>query len=69
MASEWISTPEIAKILEVSERAVYASLADRETADKVWGPGNWRIKPLSRRRIPQVRREVAVRKAAEPPPE
>jgi len=54
-ASEWISHRQAAKILGVSESLVYRSLATPERADRWWGPGNWRIKPLSERGDRQVR--------------
>ena len=56
--SEWMSTREAARTLEVSERTVLRSLATREEADHWWGVDGWREKPLSRRRILQVRRSV-----------
>lgn len=59
MAGEpvWISPEEAAKILQgVSRTTVWRSLQDRERADRWWGPGNWRRKPLTDRAEYQVRR-------------
>lgn len=62
-ADDWVSTPEVARLLGVSESTVYRSLADPVTADSEWGAGNWRRKPLVRRPIFQVRRAAVLRKA------
>jgi transposase len=59
----WVSTPEIARLLGVSESTVYRSLADPETADREWGAGNWRRKPLLRRAVFQVKRSIVLAKA------
>lgn len=56
---EWLSTQEAAELLEVSERTVLRSLETPEEANRWWGQTGWREKPLSRRRIVQVRRSVA----------
>lgn len=61
---DWVGTPEVARLLGVSESTVYRSLADPATADAEWGAGNWRRKPLVRRAIFQVRRSAVDRKAA-----
>lgn len=53
-----MSTKDAAKKLEVSERTVLRSLTTPEEATRWWGPDGWREKPLSRRRIVQVRRSV-----------
>lgn len=60
---EWMSTKEVADLLEVSERTVQRSLATTEDADRNWGKNGWREKPLSLRRIVQVRRSAAEAKA------
>lgn len=62
MGDEWISTAQAAEILGVSESTVYRSLA--EDADPhpndVYGPDGYRRKPLTRRRIMQIRRSRVV---------
>lgn len=58
---EWLSTDEVADLLEVSPRTVQRSLETDEDADRNWGKDGWREKPLSLRRIVQVRRTVAER--------
>lgn len=65
--SEWISIREAAAILEVSDSTVYRSLTDPAEADRYWGRGNWRVKPLSRRGDLQVRRKRAEELAAGTP--
>ena len=65
--NEWISIREAAALLEVSESTVYRSLADPAAADREWGVGNWRQKPLSRRGDFQVRRARAQQLAAGQP--
>lgn len=67
--AEWLSTKESATLLEVSESTMLRVLSDAATADAEFGPGNWRLKPLSRRRIYQVRRSaVEMRIQARPKP-
>lgn len=58
-----MSTKEVADLLEISERTVQRSLDDPATADREWGKDGWREKPLSLRRIVQVRRSAAEAKA------
>lgn len=56
----WLSTAAAADMLGVSVSTVYRTLADPETATAEWGPEGegWRIKPLSRRAIRQVRQSA-----------
>lgn len=56
--AEWLSTKETADALEVSESTVFRSFANAETADRRWGSDGWREKPLSERRIYQIRESV-----------
>ena len=56
--AEWLSTKEAAARLQVSERTVLRSLATPQEANGWWGETGWREKPLSRRRILQLRRSV-----------
>lgn len=56
--SEWMSLKQAADRLEVSERTVLRSLATAAEANRWWGETGWREKPLSRRRILQVRRSA-----------
>lgn len=55
---EWLSTKEVADALEVSESTVFRSFASPAIADARWGPSGWREKPLSARKIYQVRESV-----------
>lgn len=55
---EWLGTKQAADRLEVSERTVLRSLATPAEANRWWGETGWREKPLSRRRILQVRRSA-----------
>lgn len=60
----WISVGEAAAILgavnpRVSRSTVYRSLQDPDRANRWWGTGNWRRKPLTDRREIQVRRSRA----------
>lgn len=61
--AEWLSTKETADALEVSESTVFRSFATPETADRRWGSGGWREKPLSERKIYQVRESVVLEMA------
>lgn len=65
---EWVGVRQAAKILGVSDSLVYRSLLDAEKADRWWGPGNWRVKPLSERGDLQVRESRAQELAATPQP-
>lgn len=70
---EWLSTKEVADALEVSESTVFRSFASPAIADARWGPDGWREKPLSVRKVYQVRESVVRRLAdktgpADPPP-
>ncbi len=60
---QWMSTREAAAALGVSESTVYRSLTDPADADREWGAGNWRRKPVARRTIYQVRRSAVDAKA------
>jgi excisionase family DNA binding protein len=59
--SEWIGGGEAAEILGVGRTTVYRSLRDVELREQQWGREGegWRYKPLTRRRIFQVRRSRA----------
>lgn len=63
--AEWISTAEAAAILEVHRQTVLRSLNDEQRRQEEWGDEGtgWRFKPLSGRKIFQVRRDVAQAKA------
>lgn len=61
---EWISPDDAAKILGVSRSTVYRSLQDPDRANRWWGDGNWRRKPLTDRREHQVRRTRVLELAA-----
>jgi len=65
---EWMSVAQAAKLLEVSARTIQRSLADEDRRAQVWGAEGegWRIKPLARRRIYQLRRSWVVRQAGQP---
>ncbi len=62
-AEDWISTREAADILDVSEATVYRSVKTPEVADREWGTGNWRRKPLLQRPRYQLRRSAVEAKA------
>jgi AraC-like DNA-binding protein len=62
---EWIGVKDAAEVLDVSVSTVLRSFKDQETADRQWGPGNWRRKPLTPRREMQVRRSRAEELAAQ----
>jgi hypothetical protein len=61
---EWISPEEASKIFggNPSRSTVYRSLQDPDRANRWWGPGNWRVRPLTERR--EVRRARVVELAA-----
>jgi predicted DNA-binding transcriptional regulator AlpA len=65
--SEWIGTKEAAEIIGVSESTIYRSFAEgaEPPPDQVYGRGNWRQKPLMRRRIMQIRRSRAIEMSIE----
>jgi len=55
---DWIGLRDAAGILGVSVATVYRSVLNDADADAEWGPGNWRRKPLIRRREIQLRRDA-----------
>jgi hypothetical protein len=61
--AEWLSTKEVADALEVSESTVLRRFASPAVADQWWGSGGWREKPLSVRKVYQVR-DAVVRRLA-----
>jgi hypothetical protein len=61
---EWMSTADVAAALGVSEATVYRSVKEPADADAEWGKGNWRTKPLARRRIFQIKRSAVEAKKA-----
>lgn len=62
---EWISTGDAASMLETTVKAVQRSLADEQVRREEWGDEfeGWRYKPLSGRKIYQLRRTYVERKA------
>lgn len=65
---EWISPEEASKIFGgvPSRSTVYRSLQDPERANRWWGPGNWRVRPLTDRREIRRTRVLELMRSGEP---
>jgi hypothetical protein len=68
VATEWVGLAEAAAILEVPLRTMQRSLSEDDRRASEWGDEGegWRLKPLSKRRIYQLRRSKVLQKAGKP---
>lgn len=53
--AEWASLADAAAALGLSRQTLLRQLQDPAIAAEVWGDGNWRRRPLYRRKVYQVR--------------